>query len=251
MIENKVSNKSQSDDYRQSHQRSGGTYDATIAASPFDAYMAHFEREYLTDIVPSLFPRAKPRYLDFACGTGRITETVAPLTAEAIGVDISASMLAEARSKCLTVVFHEADLTQSDVGLGLFDLVTTFRFVGNAQQDLRISVLKVLNRHLRPGGYLILNNHRNPLSIAVLLGWISGGDLHGMDLNYFKLKRLLRDCGFEIVDGRSIGAWMFRHKLLEIAEPTSSFSRQRESIFRHRLFIPIAPDAILVAKKIS
>ena len=43
--------------------------------------------------------------------------------------------------------------------LGLFDLVTSFRFFGNAQDELRSSALAAINRHLRPQGYLIINNH--------------------------------------------------------------------------------------------
>jgi ubiquinone/menaquinone biosynthesis C-methylase UbiE len=235
------------DDYRQSHLQRGGSYDATLATTPFDAYMAQLEREYLLDAVPSLFPAARPRYLDFACGTGRITQTVAPLAAEAIGVDISPSMLQEAQRKCPSVRFVQADLTRAEVDLGNFDLITSFRFFGNAQDELRVAVLRTLNRLLREGGYLIINSHRNPRSIAATLLRLSGVDA-GLDLHYPKLQRLLREHGFEVARTRPIGAWMYRAKLMA-ADPQSARARRLEALFSHSVFTAFAPDAVVVARK--
>lgn len=72
--------------------------------------MADTERAYLFGVIPTLFEDGPPRYLDFACETGKIVQTVAP------------SMLAEARSNCPSMRFVEADLTSSNIELGLFDL---------------------------------------------------------------------------------------------------------------------------------
>ena len=237
------------DDYRKSHLQRGGTYDATIAGSPFDDYMARFEQAYLKKLVPDLFPGKKARYLDFACGTARITSVVHQFCGESIGVDISPSMLAEARLKCPSVRFVEADLTKDAADIGMFDLVTSFRFFGNAQHELRIAVLKALNRLLRTNSYLIINSHRNPHSISALLNNITGGDNQGMDLHYFKLKRLLRSCGFEIVSSRPVGAWMFRHSMHQAADFDSATAQRRESLFSSRIFSPLAPDVVIVARK--
>ena len=239
------------DDYRHSHLQRGVTYDATLASNPFDAYMAHFEREYLVDTIPRLFKGAPSRYLDFACGTGRITETVAPLCTEAVGVDISPGMLAEASDKCPRVKFIEADITKSEVDLGTFDLATSFRFFGNAQQGLRSEVLRALHRLLRQDAYLIINSHRNPQSIAALLNAVTGGGDHLMDLHYFKFKELLRDCGFEIMHSRPVGFQLYRSKLQATADPQSAASRWRESFFRSEILTPFSPDAVIVARKVN
>lgn len=234
-------------DYRDSHLARGESYDATLAGAPFDHYMAKAERDYLLETVPGLFPRGRPRYLDFACGTGRITQTVAPLAGEAIGVDISSSMLREAQRKCPTVRFVQADLTKAEVDLGIFDMITSFRFFGNAQDELRVSVMRTLNRLLRPGGYLVINSHRNPHSISDILQRIGNAN-QGMDLHYFKLKRLLRKHGFEIVKTRPIGAWMYRAKLMDASYDSAS-TKRLESMFTSSMFTPIAPDAVIVARK--
>lgn len=235
------------DDYRQSHLQRGDSYDATIAAAPFDYYMAQLERDYLMKVVPTLFPSERPRYLDFACGTGRITQTVAPMTAEANGVDISPSMLQEAQRKCPNVRFVHADLTRAEIDLGQFDLVTSFRFFGNAQDELRINVLRTLNRLVRNGGYLIVNNHRNPYSAASTALRLAGID-SGLDLTHSKFKRLLRTHGFEIERTHPIGVWMFRSKLM-VADPQSARAKRLEAIFGRSMFTPIAPDAVLICRK--
>ena len=239
-----------SDDYRASHLQRGSSYDATLSAGPFDTYMAQREQAMLGEIVPALFPQQKPRYLDFACGTGRITGGVAPMCADATGVDISPSMLDEARRKFPAVKFVHADLTQAQVDLGQFDLITSFRFFGNAQQDLRVAVLRTLHRLLRPSGRLIINSHRNPHALAQLFNSLSGGSASGMDLSYFKLKSLLRECGFEIETIRPIATWMYRFKL-QATTPDAARAAQLEKTFGSALFAPIAPDAIVVARKVA
>ena len=238
------------EDYRASHLKRGDSYDATLAAAPFDAYMARVEDEHLRRIVPALFVQGRPRYLDFACGTGRIIGTVAPMCAEAMGVDISPSMLEQARRKTPTAQFVLADLTRADVDLGQFDLVTSFRFFGNAQHDLRLAVIKTLHRVLRPGGHLIINSHRNPHSLAALLHAATGGGFEGMDLHYFKVKSLLRDCGLEVVQVHPIGTWMYRSSVQsQQYEPQRSARLERR--FSSPIFAPISPDVLLVARKIG
>jgi SAM-dependent methyltransferase len=236
------------DDYRSIHLQRGGSYDSALASSPFDAYMAQLEKSYVTETIPKLFPGRPPRCLDFACGTGRITQDLVSLCSETVGVDISPTMLDEARLKCPSARFVQTDLTKDEADLGQFDLITSFRFFGNAQQELRSAVLVKLNRLLRTNGYLIINSHRNPHSIAAMLKKVAGID-HGFDLSYFKLKRLLGEFGFDIERRRPIGAWMIRSRLMA-SDPSAARSRQLEANWQHPSLSIIAPDTIVVAKKV-
>src|SRR5438132_11775006 len=195
-------------DYRESHLLKGDRYDAQLAADPLDAYMDDREREILQQMAPRLFPAGVERYLDFACGTGRISSIIAPFCKEAIGVDIAATMIAQARRRCPTMCFIEADLTRERSALGQFDLITAFRFLGNAQDELRRSALAAIPALLKDGGYFVLNNHRNPLSTLALAERLTGV-APGTDLTHAKLKRLLRAAGFAIVSSRGVGAWIF------------------------------------------
>lgn len=233
--------------YRQTHLDKGGVYDATIASQPFDAYMARWEAFYLRRIVPNLV-HGGGRYLDFACGTGRITSIVAPLVRESVGVDLSESMLAEARSKCPGTRFLQADLTREDVDIGEFDLATSFRFFGNAEHDLRAAAIGAIARRVRPGGFLIVNNHRNPRALGSLIAGLGGGH-HDMDLTYRKFRRLLGDSGFRITDVRPIGFWIVRAKHRHSPSLAGNAASIAERIFRQSLWAPWAPDCVIVAQK--
>ncbi|SRR5260221_7030448 len=233
--------------YRQTHLDKGGVYDATIASQPWDAYMAHWEASWLRQIIPELV-HGGGRYLDFACGTGRITAIVAPLVSESVGVDLSESMLAEARSKCPTTHFLLADLTREDVDIGQFDLATSFRFFGNAEPELRQAAIAAIAKRLRPRGFLIVNNHRNPRALGSLIAGL-GGSRHDMDLTHRKFGQLLAESGFRITHARPIGFWMIRAKHRYSPSRTGRAASIAEQIFRHRIWAPWAPDCIIVAQK--
>jgi SAM-dependent methyltransferase len=237
------------DDYRSSHLERGGHYDTLLAKVPFDAYMADWERHHLGTLVRELFPAGVPRYLDFACGTGRATATVAPLAHKAVGVDISPSMLQVAGEKVPGATFHHADLTQEDPDLGSFDLITSFRFFGNAQDELREGVMRALVRRLLPGGYLIINSHRNPHALYSLLDRITGGDAGKMDLHLGKLRALLERHGLKIRRVRPIGAWMYRSRMLDAYRADDAVAVARERRWSHPMLAAIAPDAIVVAQR--
>lgn len=240
---------STTEDYRISHAERGATYDTTLAGTPFDNYMAEWERQHLTRIVRELYPQRVGRYLDFACGTARITSVVAPFCNEVVGVDISPSMLAAARSKVPSATFHQCDLTATELELGQFDLATAFRFFGNAQPELREGALRAICRHLRPGGHLVINSHRNPRALYALLGRLTGAPPHGMDLHLGKLRDLLTRHGLQVVQVQPIGAWMYRARLMNDCRPESPEALANERRYAHPLWAPWAPDAVLVARR--
>jgi predicted TPR repeat methyltransferase len=237
-------------DYRQSHLFKGNRYDAALASDPFDIYMHRQESAFLRGLIPYLFPRGIGRYLDFACGTGRISEVVSPFASEAIGVDVSDSMLAKARERCPAMSFLKADLTnhRNRPALGQFDLVTAFRFFGNAQDELRTSALETIRDLLKDDGYFVLNNHRNPSSLLSLLDRFRR-DGEPMDLSHFKLRGLLAASGLRIVSSRACGAWVIRHKFAQPRVLTSRVARVLETVCSSSIFVPVCLDAMIVVRK--
>ena len=237
-------------DYRASHLERGGQYDANLAESPFDDYMSGWERKHLPNVIRRFFPQGPQRYLDFACGTGRITAQVAPMAGESVGVDISPTMIEEARKKCPQTIFHLADLTQKNPDLGgNFDLITAFRFFGNAQDELREGAMKAITQCLAPGGHLVINSHRNPRALYALLNRMTGGNCGSMDLHLSKLRGLLNRHGLRIVALQPIGAWMYRSSLMLTTKVDDTRAVNNEARFGGEMFAPIAPDLIVVAKK--
>src|SRR3954454_9558254 len=104
-------------DYRHSHLAKGEDYDRDLSRGDFDTYMTAREREILARIVPRLFPGGVPRYLDFACGTGRITQMMEALSAESFAVNISEAMMDQARRKCARTTFLLRDVTREEAGI--------------------------------------------------------------------------------------------------------------------------------------
>lgn len=236
-------------DYRQSHLSKGAHYDATLAESPFDAYMSAWERKLVPQIVRRLYPAGIPRYLDFACGTGRVTQLIAPLARESTGVDISPTMIEQAKVKCPSTRFHLGDITQEDPDLGQFDLVSSFRFFGNAQPELREVALRAISKRLRSGGHLLINSHRNPLALYALFDRVTGGDSGEMDLTLGKLRTLLRGHGLQIELLSPIGTWMYRARYMAQARPDDAASVRNEARFSKPWLAGLSPDVIVVARK--
>ena len=152
-------------DYRTSHQdpSKGRSYDESFSRYPYRRIVWEWEKEVLIGIVHELFKeKSQLKYLDFACGTGRILGLLEKYMKESHGVDVSKSMLSVAKENIHHSNLHLCDLTKEDkFPERNFDLITAFRFFLNAQQDLRESVLRVFGKIIKKDGYLIINIHMN------------------------------------------------------------------------------------------
>lgn len=209
-------------DYRKSHTQPGkGTrYDATYAPGRALAfYWDHFERPYL-EAQFARVRQANPggRYLDFACGTGRILGVGAAFFETPVGIDVSAEMTVVARAKVPNAQIIEADVLTDSIDFGQFDIATLFRFLLRAG-SLREDVLGWLRTVVRDGGTLIVNNHRNAHSLRGLIYRI-GHRLHpdGFEhelLTDHEVEAMLRRHGFEVTEGFGFGfVPSFRGRLL-------------------------------------
>lgn len=236
-------------DYRFSHIGKGADYDRDLSRGDFDTYMTDREQVILRGVVRKLFPSGIPRYLDFACGTGRITQMIEPFAHEAIGVDISPTMLEQARRKLPHVRFIERDLTRDRADIAPVNLISSFRFFGDAQDELRRGALAAMHDLLVPGGYLIFNQHLNPWSVHNVLLRATGKPVHG-DMGWTHLRDLLTEAKFRVVEKRGIGFWLLRDKwdtpevlrsrTAKILEPLSSLPG----------VAPFCPDAIVIAQRV-
>ena len=246
-----VSDAGRASDYRSWHMNQGAEYDECINRSPLDLYMAQRERELIPRVVSRIFPSGIPAYLDFACGTGRITSLLAPCADVSVGVDISEKMLAQARPRCPGTAFVVVDVTKSRPDLGPFDLITGFRFLGNAQHTLRLEALQALRGLMKRDGYLLMNNHRNPWSIQSLVLRAQGLSDSGVDLNYMKLRRLYATAGFRIVRTYATGAWILTGRLAQSSALNSRAARWLETVTGLRALSPISVDYLILARKLG
>ena len=156
-----------SDDYRASHAvpGAGRIYNQTYEEGYYAALWHTIERPLLEATLDKLGGSDRS-CLDFACGTGRITNVAAESFGTVVGVDVSASMLSCARVAS-NVRLYNIDLTRKSLG-STFEAVTAFRFFLNAEQRLRTEALCAINQHLKDGGTLVCNVQMNSTSPAGL-----------------------------------------------------------------------------------
>jgi ubiquinone/menaquinone biosynthesis C-methylase UbiE len=192
-------------DYRTSHlaPQRGRNYDARYDSGATSFYWEHFERPYLEQMFARLSGDRQPRYLDFACGTGRIIAVAAKYFAEAVGIDVSQSMLAKARTKVPNARFFLSDVVQAPIDIGRFDVITLFRFLLNADAPLRNGVLKWIRGAIHHQGTLIVNNHCNSTSVRGAIHLVRNGIQLGKPrkvLSDRAVRTLLSAHGFRVVE---------------------------------------------------
>ena len=150
------------DNYTDSHKGRGSDYDANFDRLPFRSLMWEMEQKVLVSMVRDT--RAD-LVVDLACGTGRISALLSENLPRAriVGVDVAETMLNVARQRVPDVDFRCADVRglSNVVADGSVDLMTAFRFFPNADSELRSDAARAAMKALRPGGFLLLNNHRN------------------------------------------------------------------------------------------
>jgi SAM-dependent methyltransferase len=110
------------------------------------------------------------RLLDVACGYGRHAAELSRRGFHVVGVDLSRSMLAEARRRFREgprLRFVRADMRRLDFAVefdAVFSFFTSFGYFTPGQNQ---AVLRRMARALRPGGRLLVD-HRNPAYDAAL-----------------------------------------------------------------------------------
>jgi SAM-dependent methyltransferase len=106
------------------------------------------------------------RGLDFGCGVGRLTQALARYCAEATGVDISQSMVAQARKwnrhgdRVQYVVNTDADLRQFEDGR--FDLIYSNIVLQHVAPEYAQRYMKEFFRVLSPGGVAVFQIPEKP-----------------------------------------------------------------------------------------
>ena len=161
--------------YRNSHtaKDKGVSYDAHYTRDSHSRLLWTLEQTFLTEFLAGRFPHHDIHLLDFACGTGRITQFLESRVGTCVGLDVSSPMLERAARKLQHTRLIQADLTTGNVLAGQkFNLITAFRFFLNAEPPLRKVIMRILASLLADDGYLVFNIHNNRTTPWALLGHI-------------------------------------------------------------------------------
>jgi|SRR5262249_41095812 len=120
-------------------------------AGQYDAKHA-FVYEKAKVLVDLLKPRAGEKILDLGCGTGVLTAEIASRGAEALGIDRSKEMVAQAKNKFPALRFEVMDATQLKFEAG-FDAVfsnAVLHWIPESE-----TVVSGIARALKPGGRFV------------------------------------------------------------------------------------------------
>lgn len=189
--------------YRESHlgEGKGAWYDAIHGRKVDSLIWDYFVKPRLTEVFAAAAASGSRSYLDFACGTGRILKVGSAYFETAVGIDVSPDMLVVARERVPAATFHCVDVTRSvDAVSGVFDCVSLFRFLLNAEPSLRLSVLEWIAAHTKPGAFLVGNHHMETFSLSGMVTAASR-KLAGRNRNHLSRKQvtdMLAQCGFRI-----------------------------------------------------
>ena len=161
--------------YRQQFEdpSKAAAYEQTqYAARSYADLLWEIEKQQLADLITEVRKTHEHiAYLDFAAGTGRIIQFMEDKVDSATGIEISQAMVDLAMDKLKKARMLCRDITASDAQVeGQYDLITTFRFILNAEPGLRFKGIKALTARLKDGSSrLIFNNHGNLFSHKLLL----------------------------------------------------------------------------------
>ncbi|CDX46487.1 conserved hypothetical protein [Mesorhizobium sp. ORS 3359] len=185
-------------DYRLSHaaQGYGARYIETFQTGYYGALWEKVEKPIVEEVFRST-GGSDLRCLDFACGTGRITNVAARFFGSVVGVDVSAPMLAWAKP-CNNVCLRLIDITNQPLN-ERFNVVSAFRFFLNAEDDLRRQTLLAIREHLVDGGRIVCNIHLNATSPAGLASRLLNtvvGRTKYCTLSVDRMEELLAGAGF-------------------------------------------------------
>jgi SAM-dependent methyltransferase len=162
-------------DRYQRPSQSGEAYDLSLA-NRFELTIFELEHEVLHDLFRRLrSSNPNTRYLDFACGTGRILAVFHRLVGRPLGVDTSPGQLALARKKVPGAELIHGNVVTEPGLLGdrRFDLITSFRLLLHLEPANRIAILRALRDRLAEGGRLIVDNHMNRYSILGIMALLA------------------------------------------------------------------------------
>jgi SAM-dependent methyltransferase len=176
-------------------------------------------------------------YLDFACGTGRILSFVEARVDEATGIDVSPAMLSRATQKVRRATLLCRDITGDGAEIeGKYDLISCFRFLKNAEPELRRAAVRQLARRLKgPTSVLVVNSHGgNPFSYRALLvpwHWLRArltGRKFGDYLSNREVHAIMRDAG--LVVERVIGYSFISGRILKLVPASLALAIERRLV---------------------
>lgn len=138
--------------------------------------------QYVDRVLQTIREHIDPNYtikiaLDFGCGVGRVVVPLAELAEHVIGVDVSDSMLSEAKKNCEARSIRNVGFVKSDDKLSLldgkFDFIHSFIVFQHIPVKRGDRIFENLISHLEDGGVCVIHfTYAKDYRIRKLVPWI-------------------------------------------------------------------------------
>ncbi len=239
-----------------SDKSAAAEYERTYTEPTYSNLLWEIEKDLLTDVVSKMRTTHQHiEYLDFAAGSGRVISFVEDLVDSATGIEISPAMAAIAQEKldCGTMIVKDITADEDEME-NQYDLITTFRFILNAEPALRIAGMKALVKRLRnQDSMIVFDNHGSLLSHKALMWPVhkirTAGKGYQTEGNYLtdrQVQRLAREVGLRIE--RSVGFGVLSAKALRLMSYQKLVSTEKK-LARGSLLSHFGCNRLYVARK--
>ncbi|TCK19825.1 class I SAM-dependent DNA methyltransferase [Pseudonocardia endophytica] len=156
-------------------------------ANPYGIDANPYEQQKYTSIMNTLAGRRYRRVLEIGCGEGHLSERLAGVTGELLGVDISADATARAAARVPSATF-ETRMLPAEMPAGTFDLIVCSDVLYYWEPTTLRTGLDRLIDHLEAGGVLLAYHYRGDFGQVNradhvhdrLRALVAGGKVHGV-----------------------------------------------------------------------
>jgi SAM-dependent methyltransferase len=201
-----------------------------------DAVIWSMQREYLASLIRETAEHSVGlnTALDYACGTGRLTELLVECGLEVVAADVSEAMIAVAQERCPEASYVVGDIscpsTTSILHTGRkFGLITAFRLFLNLDDSMRLPILSKLGDLLEDEGLLLVNNHGSGPSLRSFTLWVRRREGPN-SISHRRFESMLHDAGLR-VEGR-VGGVIFTPKFHKLPIIGKTFFSIEKCVYR-------------------
>jgi 2-polyprenyl-3-methyl-5-hydroxy-6-metoxy-1,4-benzoquinol methylase len=202
-----------------------------------EAYLLAPLQQLLREFVPppagQASPAQLPAVLDLGCGNGALAEELLSWGYDAIGIDPSASGIAQARRRLPSIPFHQATAdtaAMAQLQLPAFDAIVSTEVVEHVYSPRQWAAAAYAA--LKPGGVVICSTPYHGYLKNCALALSGKLDAHftalwdGGHIKFWSrhtLTALLQEAGFQVVAFRGAGRWpwLWKSMLLVGRKPFS------------------------------
>jgi cyclopropane fatty-acyl-phospholipid synthase-like methyltransferase len=137
------------------------------------------------------------KVLELGCGSGNLTTRRLAERFVVTGVDISARQIELAQQHVPSARFIHADMTTLDLPTASFDAVASFYTISHVPREEHRTLLRAVDRWLRPGGMFVATMGAGPSEGEVEEDWL-GAPMYFSHYDAETNRQLVQEAGMQI-----------------------------------------------------